>query len=166
MWKFTHTHIYTYIYIYINIQTVKHAQTSVLEDDGTNCSLRWSDFTQGSEILAGWNHMIINVYIYIYNFMHTCLYTICKPTSLKWKILCITWGQKSIHNDNVDSTTIIHKTPWHPATSTLQPSLELSRAIWHLFVLLVPGIKGLPGIVLVLKDTQQVAIAKGINGLL
>ena len=53
--------LHTYI---INIHTVKHAQTSLLEDDGTNCSLRWSDFTQGSEILAGWNHMIINIYIY------------------------------------------------------------------------------------------------------
>ena len=35
----------------------------------------------------------------------------------------------------------------------------------HLLVLLVPGIEGLLGIVLVLEDTQQVAIAKGINGL-
>jgi len=36
----------------------------------------------------------------------------------------------------------------------------------RLLVLLVPGIESLPGIVLVLEDTQQVAVAKGINGLL
>ena len=35
----------------------------------------------------------------------------------------------------------------------------------HLLVLLVPGIEGLLGIILVLEDTQQVTIAKGIDGL-
>lgn len=35
----------------------------------------------------------------------------------------------------------------------------------HLLVLLVPGVEGLLGIILVLEDTQQVAIAKGIDGL-
>ena len=47
-----------------------------------------------------------------------------------------------------------------------------SPCIWHhppvdphLLVLLVPDIEGLLGIGLVLEDAQQVAVAKGINGL-
>ena len=41
----------------------------------------------------------------------------------------------------------------------------MARGKKSLLILLVPGIEGLLGIGLVLKDAQQVAVAEGIDGL-
>ena len=53
----------------------------------------------------------------------------------------------------------------HPLYINLGES-QAHRTTPGLFVLLVPGIEGLLSIRLVLEDAQQVAVAKGIDGLL
>ena len=52
-----------------------------------------------------------------------------------------------------------------PTTINQPPGRPMARGKKSLLILLVPGIEGLLGIGLVLKDAQQVAVAEGIDGL-